>query len=79
MKLTASRMTRRTVPNPGVPKPLDTHEQWSRYHHEDLEDLSRMELNVERAQCVLSLASGSAHPWFAERYEQIGRRLRGTR
>ena len=72
----ASRRTRRAE---GVPNPLDSHEQWSRYHHEDLEDLSRMELNVERAQCVLSLASGSAHPWFAERYEQIGRRLRGTR
>jgi hypothetical protein len=63
-----------------LPDPLDSAEQWARYHHEDLIEMSRMELVLARTRTLLHLASEMRpDPWFRERLTQIQRRLKDER
>jgi hypothetical protein len=63
-----------------VPDPLDTLEAWARYGHRDLVQMSRAELEAERAQLtVLLLMSDRPSWWHKRRLQRVQEALRDAR
>ncbi|MEP7028432.1 MAG: hypothetical protein ABI960_07545 [Candidatus Eisenbacteria bacterium] len=59
-----------------VANPLDSDVEWDRYYHLDLEDMTRAELQLERARLLMRLAhERDPHPWLRERHNHLQRRL----
>ena len=59
-----------------IPQPLDSYEDWERYHHLDLDDLSlaQLRLELDRARFRLML-DDSPSEWHLERVRVLEQRV----
>jgi len=65
-----------------VPNPLRTHEEWERFSHADVPELTDKALLVELWRTQSALAEvGDTDPdgWLWERWEALSRELQGRR
>ncbi|WP_447969898.1 hypothetical protein [Nitrospira sp. M1] len=59
-----------------MPDPFDTQEEWLRFHHDDLAEMTTTQLREEKERIKIRMLYGTKAPsWFSGRLEAIEREM----